>query len=279
MAFDPDDYGLGWNQRSESIHEQDGSLDHLRVCAAPFTETIPDNLEWDLVCKNQGPIGSCEGHAMTTVAELDNLLGTKEYVRLSPRFGYLVSKLADNSLGHGDTGASISGGALAASKYGYCLEATFPYWDYKAGEMFDEAMNQDALAEGTQHLMRATCDIPDWDFGQQFVGSLQGGFSFGINWYESLARCDGKQEVVTNVSGASRGGHALCVCDYKMVKGKRIPRVRNSHSKAWGNKGSMLIDGDLLFELIRQSGFGAKGFTGLNGFETRSLDSFKGMVG
>lgn len=279
MAFNPDDYALGWDTRSESIHEHEDSLGQLRTCMAPVTEPIPDNLEWELPINNQGPIGSCEGNALDTVLELDNYLATREYVRLSARYAYLISKMVDGTLGHGDTGASISGGALAASRYGCCLEATWPYWDFANGEIFDEVMLQDAQTEGSEHLLEITCDIPDWNAGQQFIGSLQGGFTFGIDWYESMARYDGKQEVVTKVSGGSRGKHALCVCDYKTVGGQKIPRVRNSHSEAWGRKGTMLIDPDLLFQLICQARFGAKGFSRLRAFETRKLESFKGMVG
>ncbi len=283
MAFDPTQFALGWNPDAEPQHA--GEFAKLACAAAPVTEPLPDEISYpEVQVKNQGPIGSCQGHELTTILETDHLIDTGVYVELSPRFGYLATKQTDGSLGQGDSGSTISGGAVTASRVGCCTVKTAPYWDAAYLQRYSEAMAQGRpipldetiqqawLDEAKLHLLRSQCDIPDWDSGERFIGTRQGGMGFGINWYESLANLDiGPDEVVTGVSGGVLGGHALCVIEYVTKGGQRIPRVRNSHGKRWNGGGTMLIDPDLLFKLIRQARFGAKGMSGLQAFATRKF--------
>lgn len=273
MAFDPAKFGLGWNPAAEAQH--DAEFAKLTCAAAPITDPIPDEVLPPLPINNQGPIGSCQGNAQAKVLEYDNWLETGVIVKLSARLAYLATKQTDGSLGQGDCGSSISGGAVTASKVGCCKETTFPYWDFANGEAFDEVIKPEALQEGKLHLLRSQCDVPDWNFGQQFVGSGQGGFTFGISWFDSLSHYDGTG-IVTRVSGQSHGGHALCVCGYKTEGGQKIPGVRNSWGEEYGDNGILWIDPDLLFKLIRQAGFGAKGMSSLPEFATRRIKHIDG---
>jgi C1A family cysteine protease len=289
MPFDPTQFALGWNPYAESLHAP--SFAKLAKVAAPITVPIPDNVLPPLPINNQGPIGSCQGNAQAKVLEYDNWLSTKTIVKLSSRFAYLATKQTDGSLGQGDNGSSISGGAVTASHVGCCREETFPYWSAEYQQRYAEAMNAGrpipldesidpaAFTEAKQHLLRSQCQIPDWDFGSQFIGSGQGGITFGINWYESLSQYNG-QGVVTRVSGAARGGHALCICGYKTVGGQKIPGVRNSWGEEYGDGGTLWIDPDLLYNrLIREVGFGSYGFSGLEEFACRHISDLHGMGG
>ncbi len=269
---------LGWNPLLEEKHWQSLASMQQQMCGADG-DPLPDVVDPPLDVNDQLSFSSCEGNAVDKATEADHFFQTGTVVNLSARFAYLTSKMVDGTLESGDNGASISGGGIASQKYGCCLEETFPYWS--RGDSYTTEIPQVAFEQAKDHRIQAYCSIPNWDAGMKLIGTGQGAFTFGINWYESLAnyKTDDPNHVITKVGGRSLGGHALCTPSYVTMAGQKIPNPYNSHGTGWGYKGRFKIDPDLLFRLIREGGFSACGFTGLEAFTKRKIKTFSGEFG
>jgi len=82
---------------------------------ASFSRPSEVTVEWHRT-ENQGPMGSCQGHSISSVLErLAMVRG--ERVQLSEIFAYLATQKIDGLLGR-DRGSTISGGCKVAMQYG-----------------------------------------------------------------------------------------------------------------------------------------------------------------
>ena len=102
------------------------------------------------------------------------------------------------------------------------------------------------------------------------------GVVFGMWWTDALAAYAGQGPVI-NFRGRRVGAHALCVFEYEWVRGERWPRVRNSHSPAWGDRGTMVVAPDVFDQMIA-GGIGARGISGLPAFTKRKLDLIRDLA-
>lgn len=75
--------------------------------------------------ENQGSIGSCQGHSMSSVLERLAIVNG-EKIQLSEIFAYLATQKIDGLLG-ADNGSTISGGCELAVTVGCCLEELTGY--------------------------------------------------------------------------------------------------------------------------------------------------------
>lgn len=267
-------YGTGWKIENEALHVDAFAKLEQPMCAVSAGE-IPETADpFGIIPVNdQGPRNSCTGNATDKVLEFDEWLQTGNVVNLSARFSYLAARIVDGSNQGPDAGASISGTALATQRMGTVLEQDFPYW--KNGERFDPTIPDALLQRAKDHRVRSATRIASVAQMIDFIGSGQGGVVFGVVWTDTLANFSGGG-ILARDRGNAVGGHAICCIGYKTVGGVKYPRMWNSHSERWGDRGTALVDPDL-FERWLQSQYGAWGLTGLTAFTKRKFRTAKGV--
>lgn len=113
VKFDPQTgHPLTWlHEREDREQLRTFCASHQPAAAAFKSVTIPDNLTHDWLCvENQGHLGSCQGHAITTSAEVLYYVATGgEVVQLSRLKSYIDTQAEDGLLGS-DSGSTIGGG-------------------------------------------------------------------------------------------------------------------------------------------------------------------------
>lgn len=174
--------------------------------------------------ENQGQIGSCQGHSLTSVLErLALVKGIK--VQLSEIFAYLATQKIDGLLGS-DRGSTISGGCKLGLATGVPEESTTGYpSSYPAKSARDKILSPANYAAAAKYKALSAWKVPkNIDETLDFIGG-GGGINFGIRWYSGLIPRD---RVVRsyNPRNAS-GGHAMCVLGY--TKDGEL-RAANSHA-------------------------------------------------
>ena len=163
--------------------------------------------------ENQGSIGSCQGHDLSSVLERLALVNKKK-VQLSEIFAYLGTQKIDGLIGS-DDGSTISGGGKLATTVGVCLEELTGYPSSYPGstaraKILSKANYEAAAEYKAKSIWRCS---EDQDETLDFIGG-GGGLSFGIKWYSGLIP---KDRIVKKFSpGSNRilGGHAMCVLGY-----------------------------------------------------------------
>jgi hypothetical protein len=200
------------------------------------------------------------------------LLETGDVVNLSARFSYITTKIVDGTFDGPDAGASISGAAIAATRYGECEESLCPYW--RDDERYNNFIPPAAYEQATNHKLRTFTPIDNWDAGRTFIGSGQGGIIFGITWTWGLANFQGTILTKRDLGGGYLGEHAVCLCGYTK-DGRGI--FYNSHGTGWGSNGTAEVDPAVLDYWFRNSQHGFRGFSDLPSFRERVLKSWEGM--
>ena len=82
---------------------------------AAFSRPAEVGVDWHRT-ENQGPMGSCQGHSISSVLERMAMV-KGEKVQLSEIFAYLASQKLDGLLGR-DRGSTISSGCKVAMRWG-----------------------------------------------------------------------------------------------------------------------------------------------------------------
>lgn len=263
--------GLGWNPENENFGYL-AAPQPLVMSAPADAPLVVDPSAW-IPVKNQGGMGSCEGHANSTIGEYLNVLKTAgEYVRLSPMWTYLQSQKMGGNFGS-DSGAQIAAGVEASKRKGYCREETFPY-----PGRYSTRIPPGAEAEAAQHTVQQHTPMRSADDCFSFLSNLLGGILLGINWTEDLANSNGY--ITIDNCGARRGdrvlgGHALCLLGYRFDENTSETwfKMWNSHGREWGLDGRAWVHSRAVEHWIQTSQFGA--FVGLSDmaeYERRVLD-------
>lgn len=190
------------------------------------------NINWHRT-ENQGRIGSCQGHALSSVLErLAFVRG--ENVQLSEIFAYLGSQKIDGLLG-GDRGSTVSGGCKLAVEFGCTPEARTGYpTSYPGRAERDKILSAENYAAAAPYKAKSSWRVPDdYDALLDFIGG-GGGVNFGIKYGSGMIP---KDRIVRSYS-PGMGGHAMCILGYD--KDGNL-RAANSHGdggylimpKAW----------------------------------------------
>ena len=159
--------------------------------------------------ENQGPMGSCQGHSISSVLErLAMVRGEK--IQLSEIFAYLASQKIDGLLG-GDRGSTISGGCKVAMQYGIPPESMTGYpRGYPSRAERERVLSSENYAAGEPYKAKSLWKVPqDHEAVLDFIGG-GGGINFGIAWSSGTIPRD---RVVRNYR-PGRGGHAMAVLGY-----------------------------------------------------------------
>jgi hypothetical protein len=223
--------GLGWRQDLERREELHGTATPF-VC--PRTYSAPDEIlhPW-LTIHNQGNMGSCSGHAISTCCEvLAYIQSGGTVIQYSRMFGYLAGQTFDNLLGS-DNGATITGSVRGAVEMGSCLEDLFPY-----PQSYTRNIPSAAKEAAKSRLVKSHSVLKSYDDCYKWLATGTGDIEIGISWTASFA--DNKDGVIEQQSGQVYGGHALAVVGYtKRVdnQGRKYLLMINSHGEGWGKMG------------------------------------------
>ena len=159
--------------------------------------------------EDQGQMGSCQGHALSSVCEMSYHIATGEVIQFSRMFAYLTSQERDNCLGR-DVGSTLTGGRKAAMEYGSCPEEVFPY-----PGRYSHNIPTKAYGAAKPFKIQSSAICRSYDDVFKFLASGQGGVEIGIMWPEQL---NPDSEGILRRYEPQRGregGHAVCFLGYR----------------------------------------------------------------
>ena len=215
-----------------------------------FSRPVDVDVNWHRT-ENQGQIGSCQGHGLSSILErLAHVKGID--IQLSEIFGYLATQRIDGLLGR-DQGSTISGGAKLGLKYGCPPESLTGYPNsYPGSGDRNRVLSDENYAAALEYRAKSMWKVPrDHEATLDFIGG-GGGITFGISWYSGLIPRD---RVVRSFNpGNSRGGHAMAVLGYNK---DGLLRAVNSHGD-----GEYLITEKAWDQMLKHSNSTAIGLMG-----------------
>lgn len=204
-----------------------------------------------LQVEDQGSIGSCQGNALTECAEYCYAIATGLVIQFSRMFAYLVSQMEDNI--RSDSGSTLSGGARASEKVGFCPEkdaqypSRYPGWGWVTAAMR-------ALAE--KFKLRTHTDLTTVDAVKAFIGSGIGIVQIGISWNRSMT--PDANGCIRSFTGGGGGGHSVVFCGYVTDAdiGQRSTAgywllLKNSWNKRWGKAGYAYVDPSAVAAMLK----------------------------
>ena len=220
-----------------------------------------------IVIPNQMSVGSCQGHALTTVMEwvYDIATGTAD-TQLSRAAAYYLSQSDDGIVG--DNGSCVGTGVNRAIKFGIGEEK---YWTYSGKYDPRKPATYDQYVEsalkyriGSQHKMTS------YDGVATFLGAGLGGIEIGIGWNSS---CD--RALIESYSTRGGGGHALAfiaLSERKDSSGKSWVWMANSWGTGWGNKGWAEVSPAAVQQMLSSRNTVMIGLSDMPNIKPRSFD-------
>lgn len=182
--------------------------------------------------EQQGAVGSCQGHAISSCVEMCYYIATNDLSRqLSRAYGYYESQRIDGI--KGDRGSTISAGIKLAMSRGIPREEL---WKYSGRYNNARPANwQEIETDAAKHKVGKSYRMTTYDGVRTFLGSGQGGISIGISWGGEMDR-----PIVNSFSGSGGGGHAislLALSERLDNDGRPYVWMMNSWGSNWGNQG------------------------------------------
>ncbi|MFO0919685.1 MAG: C1 family peptidase [Planctomycetaceae bacterium] len=201
---------------------------------------VPDRIDprpWHRI-ENQGSMGSCQGHALSSVCEMAWRIATgctsqKKMIQFSPLFAYIMSQRKDGI--SGDQGSTINAGRLTAMQDGCCPLDLCPYPD---PVQYTDRISREAIKAAAEFKIRSHSLCRNYDDVFAFLASGQGGVEIGIAWGDQMMEC---RSGVLERFYPGQGGHAVCFLGYddelQDRQGRRYLWLANSWSERWGDHG------------------------------------------
>lgn len=176
-------------------------------------EDIPleiDARKWHRI-ENQGPMGSCRGHSLSSVGEMAFFIATGEVVQFSPLYCYYATQKVDGLAGR-DVGSTISGGVVVA-KQGLCPLEVMPYPN---PVRYRWELPQQAVDAAKDYVLEHSYEINSYEDAFKFLSSGQGGVDIGMLWNDRYMNPNSEGCVEDYAPGG--GGHAVCFLGYTQRK-------------------------------------------------------------
>lgn len=218
-------------ERHEALRQT--AVDFRRHVDGRFAAPLEiDPRPWHRI-ENQGAMGSCQGHALSSVCEMAYHIATNEVIQFSPLFAYYATQKIDGLLGS-DTGSTIAGGMECSKKYGACPLDVMPYPN---PVRYTGAIPDAAFSAATPFKIRSHAVCRNYDDVFSFLASGQGGVEIGIRW--GTAMTPNGDGVIEQFRPGS-GGHAVCFLGYSRRvdgQGRNSLWLANSWSEQWGDRG------------------------------------------
>ena len=210
------------------IDLRDHKLENSKTAVAKTVELR----EWDSPVEDQGNLGNCVGHAVTSAYEL--MLKEKypsKFVELSRLFVYYNARLAEGTTDY-DDGVFLRDAIKAVQKYGICKESLWPYDVDKFNVKPPTYCYDDAGSRTITEYWRI-------DNTQDMLGVLNQRYPIlvGVEIFKNfsyLTRSNPLVEMPAKYEN-SRGGHAMVVVGYDLVKEQLL--VKNSFGDMWCDHG------------------------------------------
>lgn len=248
----------------------------LKLLETPFLLssadfTAPEEIDprkWHRI-ENQGPMGSCQGHAQSSVVEYAYYIATRQVTQFSPMFAYLTSQKEDGLLGS-DRGSTIMGGWKAAHKYGDCPLNIFPYPN---PVRYSTKIPEAAWDAASPFKIQSQSVIETYEDAFNYLGSGQGGIEIGIAWGNGT-RTNSEGVMETYTPGG--GGHAVCILGYSPRKdryNRKYLWLANSWSPSgWGKNGWGEISPTAIEQMLKHKYTVMIGYSDLTTPEPRRID-------
>lgn len=188
--------------------------------------------------ENQGAMGSCQGHSLSSQLEVIRYLATGEWLQMSRLHAYLASQQVDNLLGR-DAGSTISGGVKVAKEQGLILEEKMPYPNpvrYPGKTWFLNRVQQPEVQDTERFKIKNHIRINSYEDQLALLASRAGTGSAGMYWPIDL-----DQGNVCREYRFGNGMHAVAflAIDKSRTDGDGNPLLAcaNSHGKNYGDGG------------------------------------------
>ena len=186
-----------------------------------------------LTVENQGPVGSCAGHSLSSILEWIYAIATGgERVQLSRAMAYFETQRQFDGI-RSDQGSTIGGGVKLAKK-GICRESL---WIYPGKYDNRRPSDWSAIEKDAENYKISTeIRMTSYEGVRTFLGAGLGGVHSGWNWNETM-----EKPVVETFQPRSRdGGHSeavICLSTRVDSQGRPYVFVLGSWGTGFANKG------------------------------------------
>lgn len=196
--------------------------------------------------ENQGSIGSCQGHSLSSC--LEHLTRASGYptVSLSRMCGYIMSQRRGGYSGR-DTGSTISDGIAVAMEDGLCEESVWPYPPRYSDRLPPDFQGAPKWRLGGHVAITSYEDMLD----ACAFNVVHSGFMWGAHIDQQVA----KDGVIRSYRGGA-GGHSVMWRGFRRQdwKGNPLPQpyllLCNSWSTQWGHKGWALVSPEAFSQIL-----------------------------
>ena len=238
----------GWRIDLEDfdyLHSLSGEDEVMALCGS-YNEVSFDPRKV-LRIENQGPVGACQGHSISSGCEWIYILATGDTkLQLSRAYGYYESQRIDRLLG-ADRGSTIQAGVNLAMEKGICPEELWPYQHRYAPT--PPRPLEELYAAAAKYRIAKSVRLTSYEAIRTFLGSGQGMVHLGIPWGPSVNKA-----VVSSYSPGS-GGHAIglySLSERKDSQGRPWAWMMNSWGINWGNEGWAEWSPTAIEQMLRQ---------------------------
>ena len=180
--------------------------------------------------KNQGSVGSCVAHSLSSIIEYYNFNQTGNPNKMS--VGYIYGNRTTSD--YKDEGMIMRDALEAVRKFGDVEHSMFPYNEEtpKAIELFETA-RYDLFHQGYPNRISQYCRVTSEN---AIKSALMAGnpILMAMTWYNDMKVVNGI--LVTNHRG-NAGGHCMFIYGWD----EKGWKVQNSWGEDWGNNGCMII--------------------------------------
>jgi C1A family cysteine protease len=229
-----------------------------------------------LVTEDQGSMGSCQGHSLSSCLEWCHYLATKgHYLQLSRLFAYLGSQRLDGIIG--DNGSTLHGGARLAKDYGICPENILPYpvpavyprggWQSMSSAAWDAAIK---FKIATAQFIETEPQAKTW------LAAGAGLINIGVAWGQAMTP-DSRGCIKSFRPGG--GGHAIVLGGYLPDAAVGVSSgdgywylLHNSWSKRWGMSGWAYVAPSAVRQMLESRFTTFVGLSDMTDVKPREID-------
>lgn len=208
------------------------SRDYKLICGANTQQIFPKKFELEpRRVKNQGAVGSCVAHALSSIIEYYNYNQNNDDTEMS--VGYIYGNRRNSSY----TGAGmVMRDALGAiAKYGDCTKEEFPYNKEvpEAIQLFEKSTNH-LHATAEPHRITEYCRLTSEN---AIKVSLMAGcpVAMAIEWFNDME--PDENGVLTSEFKESAGGHCMALYGWDETGWL----IQNSWGTKWGKEGRFIL--------------------------------------
>lgn len=198
---------------------------------------FPDEFELKMPkVKNQGAVGSCVAHALSTVVEYFNQKESGKYTQMSTGYIYGNRRMTL----HKGSGMYTKDAVKTVAKYGDVPNKLFPI-NVETPEAIEkfEAKVEEIESEGYFFKFHEYFKLKD---KTAIKTSLMenGPAIMSMKWFDDIKVVNGVMQT-EGVTSKNTGGHCMVIYGWDENGWK----VRNSWGRNWGNKGNVIIPYDV----------------------------------